>query len=29
MSTYTTIDTEHHRSLAGLLGLSSAKAAQD
>ncbi|WP_441279333.1 HlyD family secretion protein [Tardiphaga sp. 172_B4_N1_3] len=29
MSTYTTIDTKHHRSLAGLLGLSSAKAAQD
>jgi membrane fusion protein, multidrug efflux system len=29
MSTYTTIDTEHHRSLAGMLGLSSAKAAQD
>jgi membrane fusion protein (multidrug efflux system) len=27
MSTYTTIDTEHHRSLAALLGLSSAKAA--
>lgn len=26
MSTYTTIDTKHHRSLAGLLGLSSAKA---
>jgi len=29
MSTYTTIDTEHRRSLAGLLGLSSAKAAKD
>jgi len=29
MSTYTTIDTKHHRSLAGLFGLSSAKAAQD
>lgn len=29
MSTYTTIDTEHHRSLAGLFGASSAKAAQD
>lgn len=29
MSTYTTIDTRHHRSLAGLLGLSSAKAGQD
>jgi membrane fusion protein (multidrug efflux system) len=29
MSTYTTIDTKHHRSLADLLGLSSAKAAQD
>lgn len=29
MSTYATIDTHHRRSLAGLLGLSSAKAAQD
>jgi membrane fusion protein (multidrug efflux system) len=29
MSTYTTIDTEHRRTLAGVLGLSSAKAAQD
>lgn len=29
MSTYTTIDTEHRRSLAGLFGASSAKAAQD
>jgi membrane fusion protein, multidrug efflux system len=29
MSTYTTIDTEHRRSLAALFGASSAKAAQD
>jgi membrane fusion protein (multidrug efflux system) len=29
MSTYTTIDTEHRRSLAGLFGTASAKAAQD
>lgn len=29
MSTYTTIDTEHRRSLAGLFGMASAKAAQD
>lgn len=29
MSTYTTIDTEHRRTLAGLFGASSAKAAQD
>lgn len=29
MSTYTTIDTEHRRTLAGLFGTSSAKAAQD
>ena len=29
MSTYTTIDTEHRRTLAGLFGASTAKAAQD
>jgi membrane fusion protein (multidrug efflux system) len=29
MSSYTSIDTNHHRSLAALLGISSAKATQD